>query len=107
MAKTGPNTIESPIYDRDGNVKAVVLLDSDNAVLAARRWKAPSRGKINAQGLHRGSRSVHGEYMHNRVRQDFQLKRLVMGVLPDDPRTVWHINGDKLDCRRENLEIRS
>jgi hypothetical protein len=33
------------------------------------------------------------------------LDREIMGLSPDDPREVVHINGDGLDCRRENLMV--
>lgn len=35
------------------------------------------------------------------------LARIIMGVADDPDRLVCHVNGDRLDCRRENLVVRT
>ncbi len=37
--------------------------------------------------------------------QEVRLDRYIMGLSNSDPREVIHLNGDLLDCRKQNLRI--
>jgi hypothetical protein len=35
------------------------------------------------------------------------LARIIMGIADDPDHLICHVNGDRLDCRRENLVVRT
>lgn len=75
-----------------GEVEA--LLDANDMVLTFFTWY------LNSEG------TPWHKFTHNGKSQSIALKRIVAGVLPGSKVTVWHRNGNRLDCRRENLELR-
>lgn len=86
-------TIEIPLRDRDGVVKAVALIDAADWEQATHRWSDGGSGYAK--------RSVR----RNGERWSLHLHREVMGLGSFDGREVDHINGDRLDCRRVNLRV--
>ncbi len=82
-------------HNRAGDVVAVALVDdADYDRLSRYRWSLSGRARPR-----RAERLPGG-----RQRAIF-LSRSVVGVPPGDPRQVWHVNGDSLDCRRSNLTV--
>lgn len=78
-----------PLRRVDGSVRALAVVDADSD-LGERRWHLTGVGYAARTGPRPERRMV---YMH----------REVLGLDPDDPRVVDHINGEKLDNRRSNL----
>ena len=77
--------------NRDGEVIAEAVIDaSDLDLVKERRWCLSS-------GWARSSETRQG-----RVRQVF-LHRFLLGLDTGHPARVVHLNGDRLDNRRENL----
>lgn len=79
--------------------KVVIKISQEDADLTELRWSlAGGKGSVGAYAVRRG------EYLHNVVARR-------MGLVPDQGHrwkaTVDHINGDKLDNRRENLRLRT
>jgi hypothetical protein len=80
------------------NKNMVALIDDVDAQLAKHRWCAQK-----ADNMFYAKRNVPQERGPFRYRIK-ALHRIVMGV--DDPNIkIDHINGNGLDCRRENLRI--
>lgn len=88
------DTISIPLRGADGNVRAMALIDAEDASLAEFRWCLSdgyvARNRSGAEG--RGLRLLHRDV-------------LGLGRFADDPIEVDHINGDKLNCRRSNLRL--
>lgn len=84
-----------PLHDRDGTVRSVAHVDADDYHrLTRHRWSLA--GGVARRGIRQGRRR-HTVLMH----------REVMGCTPGDGLAVEHINGRKLDNRKENLRVRS
>src|SRR3954468_19662775 len=83
-----------PIHNRAGDQIALVLVDdADHADLTQHRWSLSDRGYAI-----RGIKTKHGTekvYMH----------RWILGLERGDGLQADHINGHKLDNRRENLRV--
>lgn len=79
--------LKLPLHDRQGNVRSYALIDDIDWPLAAYRWSQHSAG-----------------YAYRMVkRQAIYLHREVMGLSYGDGTECDHINGDRLDCTRNNL----
>lgn len=74
------------------------LVDDEDAHLADLRWNANVRQSGVVYGQRIVPRPDGGETC-------LMLHREVLGLEPGDGKTVDHINGDGLDCRRANLRI--
>src|SRR5688500_17440862 len=77
------------------------LIDAaDLPLVQGKRWNfSPGRpGTATERGR---SGSVYWQ------RELIPLGRIIMGIVEDPDRQVSHINGDKLDFRRENLVVRT
>jgi len=82
-----------PLIGRDGSVRAVALIDAEDAAWANRwRW---SLSRFYAARIER----VNG------IKRSVSLHRSLMGLTVGDGLDVDHINRDKLDNRRTNLRI--
>jgi hypothetical protein len=81
--------IEIPLRSRDGNVRAIALIDAADAHLAAHRWFLSAGYAV---------RTV----QRDGKRTTFCLHREVLQVSGSSTH-VDHISGDPLDCRRANL----
>ena len=83
-----------PLHDRDGTVRSVAHVDAeDYHRLTRHRWSLA--GGVARRGIRQGRRR-HTVLMH----------REVMGCTPGDGMAVEHVNGRKLDNRKENLRVR-
>lgn len=87
-------SVEIPLRARDGTIRAVALVDDQDAYLAEHRWSLHSEGYVC-----RTARSGDGTY------RTVMLHRAVMGCVPGDGVQVDHIREDKLDNRRANLRL--
>jgi hypothetical protein len=74
-----------------GNDRFAIVDTADLPLLAERRWKYD-----HSQGYARSPRGGN--------RYD-AMHRYLMGLVPGDKRQVDHINGNRLDNRRENLRV--
>lgn len=82
-----------PLHDREGHVKAWAMVDSDVFASASKRqWSLLSTGYAVRQNGPASKRS------------SVLLQRFVLGFGQGGPR-VRFLNGDTLDCRRENLSL--
>jgi len=79
--------------------EVVASVSDDDSHLAQFKWNLGNSGYVRrstrAKSLVRNGNNARTVFLH----------REVMGVLKDDSVVVDHLNCDKLDCRRENLEI--
>lgn len=78
-------------YD-DHMVGCCVWVDNDVAP-----WVRQLRWRLHTSGTK--------QYVRGTVSSRPFLHRLILGLAPDDPRTVDHIDGDPLNNRRSNLRI--
>lgn len=79
-----------------GEHRYAIVDDDMLAFLSQWRWKA----KINGSGS--GVYAVRNE-TRNGICRTIRMHRVILGMGPDDPREVDHINGQPLDNRRANL----
>lgn len=79
--------VEIPLRGRAG-IRAWAIVSGADVALARHRWYLHPGGYAHRHVAPRGSRS----YLH----------REVLGLVAPDQHAD-HINGDRLDCRRENL----
>lgn len=87
-------TVEVPLCARDGSVRAIALIDAEDAErVLAYRWCLHPRGYAQ-RGVMRGG-----------VRRTVLLHRQIMGLGYGDRREVDHVNRNPLDCRRANLRL--
>jgi hypothetical protein len=92
VTKEARVAVEIPLRGRAGAVRAVALVDADDAEAVLRyRWRLDSYGYA--------VRTVPG----TRINQ--KLHRFLMALPHGDRRQVDHINRDPLDNRRCNLRI--
>lgn len=73
-----------PVYGKAGVVAHSYVDAEDIEIVRDRRWYLSTKG----YAMSRGSVRMH---------------RLILGIPKGDPRLVDHINGDRLDNRRDNL----
>jgi hypothetical protein len=74
--------------------RGVALVDAADAeVVGAYRWYMATNGYA--------MRTTRAASKHRTV----YLHRFLLGLTPDDPRSVDHTNGNKLDNRRPNLRV--
>lgn len=94
MAQPGPIKMQASPYRR-GELPVTVLLSPEDKTLAQFRWRLDNAGHVIRW------------YTHNGQREQIYLKRAVAGAFPGRlvNTTVQHVNGNKLDNRRENLRI--
>lgn len=81
-----------------GATSVQALIDDADAMLVAQfRWHpaVPHRGQARRYAVARVGPERRTLYMH----------RLILGLEPDDPREVDHINRNGLDNRRANLRV--
>jgi hypothetical protein len=76
-----------PLRGRDGTIRATALIDDEDAHLAEHRWCVNGRGYV----MRRSGAGF--AYLHREVARAIGMEA------PE----VDHINGDRRDCRRENL----
>lgn len=83
-----------PLHDREGNVRAVTLVDAaDYDGLTQRRWSLGTGGyAVRVQ-------KVRGRQL------TILMHRQIMGLGQGDGRVVDHRNHDTLDNRRRNLRV--
>lgn len=86
-------TVQIPLRDRKGEVRAVATIDVEDSALADLRWKLDPNGYA--------SRSVRVDGRMRTVR----LHREVLGLVHGDGLQADHVNGDRLDNRRQNLRV--
>lgn len=88
-------SVEIPLRARDGSIRAVALIDDEDAHLADHRWSLRPDGYVSRNiVLPGGRRGV--ELLH----------RAVMGCVPGDGVQVDHIHEHStLDNRRANLRL--
>ncbi len=80
------------------------LVDDEDANRAAGiRWAAVETKRIDAKGATHSTLAVVHETWRG-GRRKLWLARLVAGA--EDGQKVEHLNGNALDCRRENLSVR-
>lgn len=87
-----------PLYGRDHRVTGHALVDADvYDELAGFNWHLGTTGyaQRSRSTAERDQGRPHREMMH----------RQIMALPPRDARVVDHINGDRLDNRRENLRV--
>lgn len=86
--------IEVPLRARDGSVRAVALIDDEDADLVlTHRWC------LTAKGYAERKSTLNGRWFSVR------MHRLILGLGSGDLRQGDHINGDRLDNRRSNLRV--
>lgn len=85
--------IRIPLRRRDGTIKAHAIIDVEDAHLAVHRWHL-SGGYAKRSLHHAGGRQ-----------QTVWLHRAILGLTPGDGVEVDHIDGNGLNCRRENLRV--
>lgn len=85
--------IKIPLKNAAGKTVAHAIVSPEDAILRTIKWHLSRKGYV------RKSVEVDGR------KRDVYLHRYIMGVQHGDTRHVDHLNGDTLDCRRENLEI--
>jgi hypothetical protein len=84
-----------PLYRRDGGVRAIAVIDASDAdAVLTCRWAVDTYGYV-----HRSIRLGGGK------QRNVLLHRQLMGLEHGDGLQIDHINGDKLDNRRENLRV--
>lgn len=88
--------VEVPLRARDGSVRAVALIDDEDAewVLAHRWYLQDGYARRNVWPDGKYGRCI-----------AVQLHRLLLGLEHGDPREGDHVNRDTLDNRRSNLRI--
>lgn len=81
-----------PLYNRANAIVAWAKVDaSDAALVAGRRWRRTHYGYAISGSRSKGT--------------DVLMHRLLLGLPHGDRRQGDHRNGDRLDCRRENLRV--
>ena len=88
MAKVQRVVIRLPLH-RGGRVVAYALVDAQDVVQAAHRWRLDSEGYA--------ARKTEG--------CEVRLHRVILGLSVGDGLEVDHLNGDRLDYRRANLVV--
>lgn len=86
------------VRSRGGKDVEAIIDEADAALASTRRWRTCPRGYPQTE-IYAGRRD--GKEVYRRV----GLHRWLLGLKPGDPRTVDHINRNRLDCRRSNLRI--
>lgn len=84
--------IRIPLHNRTGDIVAYALVDAEDATLAEMSWYR-DRGYA-MRVAHRDGRQ-----------KKIVLHRVVLGLTSGDGLQCDHINGDRLDCRRDNLRV--
>ena len=87
--------IQVPLFARDGTVRAVTVIDDEDAPLAA----AAYHWRLSHNGYAR--RTLQG---NGRQRAVF-LHREILGLVHGDVREGDHVDGDRLNNRRSNLRV--
>lgn len=98
---------ELPLYARDGSVRAVTRVDSDDWFRFARYpWHLTNNGYAVGRMTTRSYRrqAQRGQRVGGPA-ELVLMHRIVMGMSTDDKRKVDHVNRDRLDNRRANLRI--
>lgn len=85
-----PHRTAVPVRNQDGQIIAWGVIDQADAHLLRHRWSFNTRDREK-----RYLKNWEGQLLH----------RAVLGLGPEDPRRVDHINGNPLDNRRVNLRI--
>lgn len=88
-----PGVIAIPLRNRKGEIVGHALISIEDAALAQQRWHLSKFGYVRRSHKRNG-----------RVRKQI-LHRVVLGLSHGDPREGDHINGNRLDNRRENLRV--
>lgn len=98
---------ETVLVPLSGSVYKRALIDaSDAALLIQYRWYyTPSGYAITNIGSASTSRAQALATAPTRQSVTVGMHRIIMGLAVGDPLEVDHINGDKLDYRRENLRV--
>lgn len=93
-APTPREPVRIELRDRHGGLKGVALIDAEDAELASYRWYLGTVGyAVRTERIGAGKRRMY--YLH----------REVMGVAHGVRLDVDHRDGNKLDCRRQNLRV--
>lgn len=87
------DVIRIPLRAKDGSVRAWAIVDREDADLAGLRWYLSSRGYAQRK-------TVHQTIMQHRVILAHAIGRELLPLEQCD-----HINGDRIDNRRDNLRI--
>lgn len=89
------DTIAVDANHRDGTTSRILFSAEDRELVESHKWCVNrTTGYADAYWYTPG-RKQHREYAH----------RLVLGLVKGDGKVVDHVNGDKLDNRRDNLRL--
>ena len=87
--------VEIPLLARDGSLRAISIVDDEDAEHAAYRWQLDPNGYV-ARSL---PRTPGGP------RKQLKLHRVILGLGFGDERQGDHLDGERLNNRRSNLRV--
>lgn len=84
---------EIPLRRRDGSIRAIALVDNEDAYLGDLRWSFSTGYAVRSMwtpGVGQWTQMLH---------------RAIFGLTPGDHKQVDHKDRDRLNCRRSNLRV--
>jgi hypothetical protein len=95
--------VDCPVDDVNDEVELYIRVEDGRIV----EFNVPEYDRerpARTSALKRFDHSRYAGHVRNGETGDL-LERVILGLAPDDPREVEFINGNPLDCRRENLRV--